>query len=104
MSRDLREEVARALYVAKGAHNVFGPWEAQLYQSLKEPFRRQANSLIDPIVERELSIAIPRIEAETREACAKVAEGLASAWGEFIGGTPERDRIAAAIRNQEPKA
>jgi hypothetical protein len=32
------------------------------------------------------------------EECAKLAEGPAAAWGEYVGGTPERDRIATAIR------
>ena len=61
---DAVEAVARALYVAKGAHNVFGPWEAQLYQSLKEPFRRQAKALAEPIVAEALSAARPFIAAE----------------------------------------
>ena len=61
---DAVEAVARALYDATGAHNVFGPWEAQLYQSLKEPFRRQARALAEPIVAEALSAARPFIAAE----------------------------------------
>jgi hypothetical protein len=98
MSRDdLREAVARALYVAKGAHNVFGPWETQLYPNLKEPFRRQANALIDPIVERELSAARPVIGRETREAVAAWLQN-ADPWHGVDPHTA--NYLAAAIRNQ----
>jgi len=36
---------------------------------------------------------------EAYEHAARVAEGPAIAWGNFPGGTPERDKIAAAIRS-----
>jgi hypothetical protein len=76
------------------------------------------------IADAALREAIPRIEAETREACAKVAEGPwdVPTMETKVNGKPvvnnrghvafvsEPDaqalvaRIAAAIRNQEPKA
>lgn len=67
------------------------------------------------IADAALSVAIPRIEAETREACAKVADDMAA----ICLATAEKHTdeelklrwevcsdtacdIAAAIRNQEP--
>jgi hypothetical protein len=44
-----------------------------------------------------LQVRLSELEAVTLERAARVAAGPAEAWGEFPGGTPERDRIAAAI-------
>lgn len=44
-----------------------------------------------------LEFAISLAIIEERQRCAAIASGPAEAWGEFLGGTPERDRIASAI-------
>lgn len=92
---DAVEAVAQALYVAKGAHNVFGPWEAQLYQSLKEPFRRQAKALAEPIVAEALAAARPLIAAE----CAALVEKMSAALQrEHAQIVPVTNAIATAIK------
>ena len=40
---------------------------------------------------------------DMRERAAVLAEGPATDWGYYVGGTPERDKIAAAIRKLEVK-
>jgi hypothetical protein len=44
------ERVAQMLYVAKGAATLFGPWGAQLYPNVKEPFLRQARTELAPLL------------------------------------------------------
>lgn len=46
----------------------------------------------------DLNAQLATARAEALEEAAKLAEGPADGWGEFVGGTPERDKIAAAIR------
>ena len=123
------ETVAHALYVAKGAQNIFGPWDSNLYPGIKGPFMRQAQGLLGPIIAREraaaLAAATPLIEARVRaEVAAKLPQIMQDEWGEICSDTgchPEdiyraspRDRktwytaghwtraIAAAIRKGRP--
>ena len=95
---ELRDAVARALY---GREIVPGAWLAADADT-RVMYRRLADAAL-----RE---AIPRIEAETREACAKVAENCSFGVdiGEWLVMT-KKDlsaracrEVAAAIRNQEP--
>ena len=72
---DLRERIAQALYVAKGAAEMFGPWGAQVYPNVKAPFLRQADDIIgDTIAAREAAVV---------ERCLRIAEEYrdgASEW------------------------
>ena len=95
------ETVAHALYVAKGAQNIFGPWDSNLYPGIKGPFMRQAQGLLGPIIARERAAAIaaatPLIEARVREECAHVADGFDAPHLNGVG-----ERVAAAIREGRP--
>jgi hypothetical protein len=59
----------------------------------------------DALVQFITTLTRERDEARGKalEEAAQVAEGPAEAWGEHRGGTPERDKIAAAIRALKEK-
>lgn len=42
--------LAKELYIAKGAHNIFGAWEHQLYPNVKAPFLRTVTSILSPLI------------------------------------------------------
>jgi len=92
MSDDLREAVARALLIHRGL----------------DPdgfFERYPNTtVVHDEADAAISAARPVIEAQTREACAKVADAEADKQGRIpISGTfayQSARAIAAAIRGQ----
>jgi hypothetical protein len=59
------ERVAQMLYVAKGAATLFGPWGAQLYPNVKEPFLRQARTELAPLLAEHERLAdrVAKLEA-----------------------------------------
>ena len=98
MSRDLREEVARAFYDAPEGIG----WDYIADPDVKEWYLACADAA--------LSAARPVIERETREACAKVADDAGKTWSaaaEKLDGNEvlrnhaaAAETIAAAIRSQ----
>ena len=79
------EKMAQALYAEK----VRKPWAAVRVEHRRYWLKKAATAL---------DAVLPLIERAVLLRAAKVAEGPAASWGEYQGGTLERDRIATKLR------
>jgi hypothetical protein len=110
MSDALREAVARALTDLEIDNGEGGQY--RLFELLDFSGENQTRIVIKAIADAALREAIPRIERETREACAKVAEEYGPSrplavppqnsliQGRWEGEQAASANIAAAIRGE----
>lgn len=75
-----------------------------IVEQLEEYFNCRELGEMATLLRLSLSEARATGRREGMEKAARIAEGPAAAWGDFSGGTPERDKIAAAIRAAMEKA